>query len=571
MYCVNCGESNRLGARFCVSCGRRLTQKNKSAGIDGQMHIDDILAEEKKPKRPKAAEGTRVAPQKENPTQPRRVSVFDDDDDGHEFIVSKAKKAYTGGADLTEKPKIKLPERKPVKLLYDDDLLEKPKKPREGVSEQKIKLPERKPAKLLYDDELSEKPKKPRESVSDKKTKLSERRPAPQKHDDDYLVKPRKPRESVSEPKIKLPERKPAPKHHDDDYTVKPRKPRESVSESKTKLTERKPAPKKHDDDYIVKPRKPRESVSEPKVKLPERGTAPKKRDDDFFVKPKKPTSDMRTAYGDDFSEKPRRPRAGVSDTKAKVAPRRPAPVEDDYIRPKKPKAEYAEPKIKLPPRKPVLIYDDLEIEKPKKPNPTKRPTRSNGGSYDKKPKRSGAGGASRRAPIRTGRGGARMSDAKRRAANAKRRAVYSYDDRETFAEKHLRSIIAMCMLAVFICVFLAWGNLTESGLRTFAQFGVGGTQGYILLGDDCMEYGNYPRAVEHYYGALSREASYEAAIKLARAYAKTGDAEREAGALLYCMDKYPKETEARERLMQLYPNPQTRPTRVNEALNAAR
>ncbi len=282
---------------------------------------------------------------------------------------------------------------------------------------------------------------------------------------------------------------------------------------------------------------KPLDNVSEPKIRMPEKKPRPsaserrpiaEKHENDFKVKPKKPRSDAS-----------RRTSTSENHTKAK---------------PVKPKVEYAEPKVKLPPRKPASA--DTRRRSAQKPQPAKRPD---------------ARRTPRPAPIKTGRGGARMSDAKRRAANARRRAVYSYDERETFTEKHLRSIIAMCLLVAFICGFLAWGNLTESGLRTFAQFGVGGTQGYILLGDDCMEYGNYPRAVEHYYNALSRESSYEAAIKLARAYAKTGDADREAGALLYCLDKYPTETEAKERLTALYPDPSTRPTKVTEALNAAR
>lgn len=145
---------------------------------------------------------------------------------------------------------------------------------------------------------------------------------------------------------------------------------------------------------------------------------------------------------------------------------------------------------------------------------------------------------------------------------------VRSRQGRETFLERHLRSLIAMALLAVTVIVFCVWSTSTTSGKRTFAQLGIGSASGYILLGDDCMESGNYARAVEHYYRALSRHTTYESAIKLARAYQMTGDTDREASVLLLCADQFETEREPYERLKALYPTLTRRPETVQNALN---
>ena len=145
---------------------------------------------------------------------------------------------------------------------------------------------------------------------------------------------------------------------------------------------------------------------------------------------------------------------------------------------------------------------------------------------------------------------------------------VRSRQGRESFLEKHLRSLIAMVLLVVTVIVFCAWSTSTASGKRAFAQLGIGSTPGYILLGDDCMETGNYARAVEYYYRALSRHTTYESAVKLARAYRMTGDTEREATVLLLCADQFETEREPYERLKALYPTLTQRPESVQNALN---
>lgn len=137
----------------------------------------------------------------------------------------------------------------------------------------------------------------------------------------------------------------------------------------------------------------------------------------------------------------------------------------------------------------------------------------------------------------------------------------------ETFTERHLRSIVSMCLLAACLTVFLVWGFATENGLKTFAQYGLGTNRGYILLGDDCMENGNYMRAVEYYYRALRDEVDYTAAWKLSEAYRQTGDIERETSALLLLMDNYPGQNAPYQRMLQLYPDPRMRPESVARAI----
>lgn len=171
---------------------------------------------------------------------------------------------------------------------------------------------------------------------------------------------------------------------------------------------------------------------------------------------------------------------------------------------------------------------------------------------------RNGGAPGRRQPPRRAGQSGVRGARAYAR----------SEPDRESFLERHLRSLIAMALLAVTVIVFCVWSTSTASGKRTFAQLGIGGASGYILLGDDCMESGNYARAVEHYYRALKQHTSYESAAKLAQAYRMTGDTEREASVLLLCADRFETEREPYERLKELYPDLTRRPETVQNALN---
>ena len=137
----------------------------------------------------------------------------------------------------------------------------------------------------------------------------------------------------------------------------------------------------------------------------------------------------------------------------------------------------------------------------------------------------------------------------------------------EEFEEKNVRFIVSMgCLLLAFI-LLLMWGTLTPGGKRTFAGLGMGSAGGYVLLGDDCMAEGNYSRAVEHYYKALSKKITYDAAYKLAAAYSHTGDLGREVSALLLCVDYYPKNIEPYKELLYLYPEGYERPEKVSLAL----
>ncbi len=134
-------------------------------------------------------------------------------------------------------------------------------------------------------------------------------------------------------------------------------------------------------------------------------------------------------------------------------------------------------------------------------------------------------------------------------------------------SEKHLRSTVAMGLLLVALIVFVGWSTLSNPGKRTYARLGMGSAQGYILLGDEYMSAGNYGRAVESYYTAITKKASYTAAFKLAVAYSYTNDITREVSALLYCAEGYPENKAPFVQLKRLYPDAASRPERVQNAI----
>ncbi len=145
--------------------------------------------------------------------------------------------------------------------------------------------------------------------------------------------------------------------------------------------------------------------------------------------------------------------------------------------------------------------------------------------------------------------------------------AVRKRSRHRRFAERHLRSLTALGLLVCALIAFVSWGNLSANGMRTFASLGIGKAQGYVLLGDDCMRGGNYSRAVEHYYEALRRGKSYDAAYRLASAYSYTGDVSREVSALLWCVEYYPEQKPPYTQLLLLYPEESERPSAVKEAI----
>lgn len=185
---------------------------------------------------------------------------------------------------------------------------------------------------------------------------------------------------------------------------------------------------------------------------------------------------------------------------------------------------------------------------------------------------REGMRRASTRTPVRkeSGKASSRAKaaeDGKRHKASSKK-ASASAKKKEAFADRHMRSAVSMCLLVFTVIMVLVWGYGTKSGLKTFAQYGVGTVKGYILLGDEFMDGGNYNRAVEYYYKALRDDVTYEAAYKLSAAYRKTGDIENETSALLLLMDHYAGEEAPYKRILELYPDPATRPERVQMAIS---
>ena len=137
----------------------------------------------------------------------------------------------------------------------------------------------------------------------------------------------------------------------------------------------------------------------------------------------------------------------------------------------------------------------------------------------------------------------------------------------KAFLVRHIRTVIATGLLAITLLFVGIWCRVSVPGQRLFAQLGLGGAQGYIIMGDECMETAKYTRAVEYYYRALTKRADYETAIRLAEAYRKTGQTDRETSALLLCADQFGEHIEPYQRLKELYPNAATRPEAVKEAL----
>ncbi len=135
--------------------------------------------------------------------------------------------------------------------------------------------------------------------------------------------------------------------------------------------------------------------------------------------------------------------------------------------------------------------------------------------------------------------------------------------------EKHLRSTVAMGLLIAALLLFFGWSTLTNPGRRTYARLGMGSARGYVLLGDEYMQAGNYGRAVETYYNAITKKPGFEAAYKLAVAYSYTGDVNREVSALLYCAEGYPQYRAPFVQLYRLYPDEAARPARVQSAIEA--
>ena len=184
-----------------------------------------------------------------------------------------------------------------------------------------------------------------------------------------------------------------------------------------------------------------------------------------------------------------------------------------------------------------------------------------------KRPDRSKQAHWGKAAPAKKPAPALKMPPARPRASAGGKRPSIKRDE-ENFVEKYLRSIISMMLLTTTVVLMLMWGYATDTGNRTMAELGLGSRKGYILLGDDCMADGNYKRAVEHYYKALSKRVNYEAGMKLAIAYRYTGEPEKETSALLLLMDRYVGMDEPYQRILELYPDPYTRPEKVQIAIN---
>ena len=135
------------------------------------------------------------------------------------------------------------------------------------------------------------------------------------------------------------------------------------------------------------------------------------------------------------------------------------------------------------------------------------------------------------------------------------------------FVEQHLRSVVAVSATLIAVLALLWWGLFTDKGAYTFASVGIGSSRGYVLMAEECMQNGNYNRAVEYCRQALNYGVSYEAAGKLAAAYSYLHDLKNETGALLLCVDNFPERKAPYVELAALYPDEFTRPENVQKAI----
>ncbi|MBQ1257341.1 MAG: hypothetical protein IIX93_08725 [Clostridia bacterium] len=333
---------------------------------------------------------------------------------------------------------------------------------------------------------------------------------------------------------------------------LKKKKPNDEIRKKETVKT------KKPDTKTAVKPKKA-EGEKERKRVTPlfENPTQPKSRSifDDEPVKayPKKAKTVPH--------EKPKQPeKANASVKKAAV---------------KKPEAKRTNPVVKLPEKKKTIAEPRKRPESEKRVSSQrivlterdgirKKSAPARKSSAVKRPDKTRSAAARGHAPVK------RQAAAKVRPSTVRPAAKgrKTKRDEENFVEKYLRSIISMMLLTCTVVLMLMWGYATDTGNRTMAELGLGSRQGYILLGDDCMANGNYKRAVEHYYKALSKKVNYEAGIKLARAYRQTGEAEKETSSLLLLMDRYQGREEPYLRLLELFPDAGNRPEKVQMAIN---
>lgn len=298
------------------------------------------------------------------------------------------------------------------------------------------------------------------------------------------------------------------------------------------------------------------------------------------------PTQPKRRSIFDDepIENTPRKAKTvsgGGGNPKRQEKPKKPENVRKQIASEKKPAPKKTNPVVKLPEKKKALPETRKRDESEKRVSSQRisLPARKDERTKSAAPRKN----ANVKRPDKTKSAPMRMQTPQKKQVPVRKQAparakvssggagakkIRNKRDEENFVEKYLRSIISMMLLTCTVILMLMWGYATDTGNRTMAQLGLGSRQGYILLGDDCMADGNYKRAVEHYYKALSKRVNYEAGIKLARAYRLTGEGEKETSALLLLMDRYQGMDEPYQRLLELYPDPYNRPEKVQLAIN---
>lgn len=142
------------------------------------------------------------------------------------------------------------------------------------------------------------------------------------------------------------------------------------------------------------------------------------------------------------------------------------------------------------------------------------------------------------------------------------------YDDDEGFFTRHLRGIVGL-LLFLALLAGLTFYALSDPGQAQMARLNmtlpIVRAEAYSRLGYDAYQIGSYADAGLYYERALAREpGNYNYASSAAMAYVSGNDVDRAARMLKKCIEINPDAVEPYIYLLNLYPNPNTRPWEVS-------
>ena len=140
-------------------------------------------------------------------------------------------------------------------------------------------------------------------------------------------------------------------------------------------------------------------------------------------------------------------------------------------------------------------------------------------------------------------------------------------DDEEGFFTRHLRGIVGLVLLLALLGG-LAFYAMTDVGQGQLAKVNVTlpfiKAEAYSRLGYEAYQEGRFAESAAYYERALSREPeSYNYASSAAMAYISDNNTDKAAELLRRCAELEPKRVEPYIYLLNLYPDPNTRPWEI--------